>query len=95
MSCDRAEAPTGFLASAVILAALRQQRLFGRFPVLSYGGFALVCIPADRLGVENAVLDPCVEAYSGAVIAQRHRRSGEFDGPSLDPWSIKLLIASS
>jgi hypothetical protein len=95
MSCDRTEAPTGFLASAVILAALRQQRLFGRLPVLSYGGFAIVCIPADRLGVENAVLDPCVEAYSGAVIAQRHRRSGEFDGPSLDPWSIKLLIISS
>jgi hypothetical protein len=38
------------------------------------------------------VLDPCVEAHSGAVIAQRHRRSGEFDGPSLDPWSINLSI---
>jgi hypothetical protein len=95
MSCETTETPTGFLASAVILAALRQHRLFGRFPVFWYGGLALVCIPADRLGVENAVLDPCVEAYSGAVIAQRHRRSGEFDGPSLDPWSIELLIASS
>jgi hypothetical protein len=95
MNCDRADAPSGFLASAVILAALRQQRLSGRFPVFSYGGFALVCIPADRLGVANAVLDPCIEAHSGAVVAQRHRRSGEFDGPSLDPWSIRLLIASS
>jgi hypothetical protein len=36
------------------------------------------------------VLDPCIDAASGAVIAQRHRRSGEFDGPSLDPWSITL-----
>jgi hypothetical protein len=90
--CDTAEPPSGFLASAVILGAIRAQRLSGRFPIVSYGGFELVCIPAERLGVQNAVLDPCVEAHSGAVIAQRHRRSGEFDGPSLDPWSINLSI---
>src|SRR6202030_3209721 len=90
--CDMAEPPSGFLASAVILGAIRAQRLSGRFPIVSYGGFELVCIPAERLGVQNAVLDPCVEAHSGAVIAQRHRRSGEFDGPSLDHWSINLSI---
>ena len=92
MTCAKTEPPSGFLASAGILAALRRQRLSGRFPIYSYGGHALVCIPAERLGVQNAVLDPCVEIQSGAVIAQRHRRSGEFEGPSLDPWSINLSI---
>ena len=90
MRCDTAEPPSGFLASAVILGAIRAQRLSGRFPIVAYGGFELVCVPAERLGVQNAVLDPCVEVHSGAVVAQRHRRSGEFDGPSLDPWSINL-----
>ena len=33
-----------------------------------------------------------VDAHSGAVVAQRHRRSGEFDGPSLDPSPIDLSI---
>jgi hypothetical protein len=92
MSCDTIEPPSGFLASAVILSAIRQQRLSGRFPIVSYGGLELFCIPADRLGVQNAVLYPCVDAHSGAVVAQRHRRSGEFDGPSLDPSSIDLSI---
>jgi hypothetical protein len=40
------------------------------------------------------VLDPCIDARSGAVMAQRHRRSGEFDGPSLDPWSITLSVSA-
>lgn len=90
MRCDGAEPPSGFLASAAILAAIRSQQLSGRFPLLSYGDLQLMCIPAERLGIHDAVLDPCIDARSGAVIAQRHRRSGEFDGPSLDPWSITL-----
>jgi hypothetical protein len=48
MRCDTAEPPSGFLASAVILSAIRAQRLSGRFPIVSYGGFELVCIPADE-----------------------------------------------
>jgi hypothetical protein len=90
MRCDGTAPPSGFLASAAILAAIRERQLSGRFPLISYGSFELVCIPAERLGVRDAVLDPCIEAQSGAVIAQRHRRSGEFDGPSLDPWSVTL-----
>ncbi len=93
MRCDTGEPPSGFLASAVIVAAVRQARLSGRFPILAYGGHELLCIPAEQLGVQQPVLDPCVEIYSGAVIAQRHRRSGEFDGPSLDSWSIELSTA--
>ena len=90
MRCDGAEAPSGFLASAAILAAIRGRELSGRFPLLPYGDFQLACIPAERLGIHDAVLDPCIDAQTGAVVAQRHRRSGEFDGPSLDPWSITL-----
>lgn len=90
MRCGGAEAPSGFLASATILAAIRSHELSGRYPLLPYGDFQLVCIPAERLGIPAAVLDPCIDAQSGAVIAQRHRRSGKFDGPSLDPWSITL-----
>jgi hypothetical protein len=90
MLCDRTEPPSGFLASAVIVAAIRHGRLSGFFPVLSYGSLRLVCIAADRLGVHDAILDPCVEIRSGAVVAQRHRLSEQFDGPSLDPWSISL-----
>jgi hypothetical protein len=93
MPCDSGEPPSGFLASAVIVAAVRQARLSGRFPILAYGGHELLCLPAEQLGVQQPVLDPCVEIHSGAVIAQRHRRSGEFDGPSLDPWSIELSTA--
>ena len=54
MRCDTAEPPSGFLASAVILARSGQQRLSGRFPILAYGGYRVVCIPAERLGVQNA-----------------------------------------
>ncbi len=90
MPCDRTEPPSGFLASAVIVAAIRHGRLSGFFPVFSYGSLRLVCIAADRLGVHDAVLDPCVEIRSGAVAALRHRLSEQFDGPSLDPWSISL-----
>lgn len=90
MRCGGAEAPSGFLASAAILAAIRGQELSGRFPLLPYGDLQLVCIPAERLGIHHALLDPCIDAHTGAVIAQRDRRSGEFAGPSLDPWSITL-----
>ncbi len=92
MQCDSAAPPSGFLAAAAIVAAIRQQRLSGRFPVSAYGTFRVVCIPAERLGIREPVLDPCVEIRSGAVLAQRHRRSGKFDGPSLDPWSIALSL---
>jgi hypothetical protein len=88
--CDSDEPPSGFLASAVVLAAIRDRQLSGRFPLLPYGGLELVCIPAERLGIRAPVLDPCVDAHSGAVVAQRHRRSGEFDGPTLDSWSMNI-----
>jgi len=90
MVCDRAEPPSGFLASAAIVAAIRHRRLSGTVSVFGYGSLRLACIPADRLGVRDAILDPCVDVRTGAVVALRHRMSGQFDGPSLDPWSIAI-----
>jgi hypothetical protein len=88
--CGSSEPPSGFLASAVVLAAIRHRQLSGRFPLLPYGGLELICIPAEQLGIRAAVLDPCIDIRSGAVVAQRHRRSGEFDGPTLDSWSMNI-----
>jgi hypothetical protein len=95
MRCNSDEPPSGFLASATIIAAVRKGKLTARYPVYSYGEFLIVCIPAERLGIRNPVLDPCAEIRSGAVMAQRHRLSSEFDGPSLDAWSIELSIPRS
>jgi hypothetical protein len=90
MRCDNTEPPSGFLASAAIVAAISRGRLSGFFQAFSYGSYRLVCVSADKLGVREAILDPCVEIRSGAVMALRHRVSGKFEGPSLDPWSINL-----
>jgi hypothetical protein len=90
MRCDDPTPPTGFLATAAIVAAARSGRLAGPVRPVAYGDFQLVCVPAEALGVADPILDPCVELRTGAVLAQRHRRSNAFDGPSLDPWSIEL-----
>ncbi len=90
MRCAAPLQPGGFLASAAIVAAARRGTLHGRLAPLRFGGYRIVCIPAEKIGVAHAVLDPCVEVGSGAVLAQRHRLSGKFEGPSLDPWSIEL-----
>jgi hypothetical protein len=90
MRCVAPLQPGGFLASAAIVAAARRGKLHGRLAPLRLGSYQVVCIPAEEIGVAHAVLDPCVEIRSGAVLAQRHRLSGKFEGPSLDPWSIEL-----
>ena len=95
MDCASHIVPSGFLASAAILAAIRHGGLAGAFVPRRYGAVAVICIPAERIGVQAPVLDPCVETRTGAVVAQRHRLSKQFDGPSLDPWSIGLSIAES
>lgn len=50
----RCEAPSGFLASAAILAAIRGQELSGRFPLLPYGDFQLACIPASNSAIRSS-----------------------------------------
>lgn len=90
MNCARPLRPDGFLASAAILGALRRGKLKGRLQPRRFGHYRVVCVPAEEIGIAHPILDPCVEIHSGAVLAQRHRRTGRFDGPSLDPWSVRL-----
>jgi hypothetical protein len=90
MNCDDRSVPSGFLASAALLAASRSGKPLGRADPLPYGARTVLCIPAERIGVVQPVLDPCFDTVTGAVLAQRHRLSGKFDGPSLDPWSIRF-----
>ena len=90
MDCSTARPLTGFLATASVLSAARTGRLSGRAPVRSFGGRSVVCVPAEQIGVTDPVLDPCLDLETGAVLAQLHRRSGEFDGPTFDPWSISV-----
>jgi hypothetical protein len=93
MNCAPPLRPSGFLATAAIVAAARRGNLVGRVEAIRFGAFRVVCVPAEALGVSDPVLDPCVEIKSGAVLAQRHRITHRFDGPSLDPWSIELATA--
>ncbi len=95
MHCESAESPSGFLASAAILAAIRGGELTGKFSIHPYGDIAVICIPAERIGIRDPILDPCIDTRTGAVVAQRHRLSKQFDGPSLDPWSISLSAPES
>jgi hypothetical protein len=90
LDCAGTPRPTGFLASAAVLSAARAGRLSLRGDLLSYGGRAVVCVPAEAIGVSNPILDPCLDYATGAVVAQRHRLSGRFDGPSLDPDTLRI-----
>lgn len=81
-----------FLSSAALLAAFRAHRPLGRATPMVYGDRQVVCLPAERIGVAEAVLDPCFDLETGAVLAQRSRYNGKFDGPSLDPGSIRIII---
>jgi hypothetical protein len=90
MNCDDTFPGITFLSSASLLAAYRANRPLGRATPVSYGARKIVCIPAERIGVTGAVLDPCFDLETGAVLAQRLRLDGRIDGPSLDPGSIRI-----
>ena len=87
--CDGAP-PAGFLASAALVAAARRGADLGTVEPVAYGERNVICLPGERLGILEPILDPCFDVLTGAVLAQRHRRDGSFDGPSLDPASIKV-----
>jgi hypothetical protein len=90
MRCDDGWVPSGFLASAALLSALREGRRLGEAEAVAYGERQVICVPAERIGIAEPILDPCFDTLTGAVLAQRHRLSGKFDGPSLDPWSVRV-----
>lgn len=91
MDCTKAPHPAGFLASAALIAATRAGTLSGEVQTEPYGSRDVVCIPGEKLGILQPILDPCFDVQNGAAIAQKNRFSGQFDGPSLDPVTLHIL----
>lgn len=94
MDCSTPRPLTGFLATASVLSAARTGRLTGTVFPQAFGDRTVVCVPAEQIGVDDPVLDPCLDIETGAVLAQRHRRSGTYDGPTFDPWSVTVTAVS-
>jgi hypothetical protein len=95
MDCRQVARPAGFLSTAALLAASRRGLLHGAAQVEAYGPFSVVCVPGEQLSISQPILDPCFEIQSGAAIAEKHRTSHRFDGPSLDPVSVHIDIPSA
>lgn len=91
MDCTDTPHPAGFLASAALIAAVREGTLSGMVQTEPYGLRHVVCIPGEKLGIRQPILDPCFDVQNGAAIAQKSRFSGHFDGPSLDPVTLHIL----
>lgn len=92
--CGSADGRAGFLATAALVALSRAGTLSGTAPLLSFAGHEVVCLDATILGTRDPIFDPCLERLSGAVLAQRHRESGRFEGPSLSPSPLVLTIGA-
>jgi hypothetical protein len=90
MDCTTPGPPSGFLATAAAVAAWRKGTLGGSATPVAFGARTVVCIPAEKLGVTAPILDPCFDQKTGAVLAQRHRLSGAFDGPTLEASTLKI-----
>jgi len=92
----------GFLASAAVLAAARRGATPRVLVRESFAGRRVVCVDADEIAAaaslsnpfEPPIVDPCLDERTGAVLAFRHRRSGQFEGASLDPESIHITVGS-
>ncbi len=91
MDCADTRPMTGFLAIAELVAAQRRGVVAGSLPLTPYAGRALFCLPAERLGVVEPILDPCFDSATGAVLAQRTRTDRTFSGPTLDAASIRFV----
>ena len=89
MRCDRAM-PISFLTGAAVLGLARRGELQGDGHVMVYAGQEVVCIPAGSLGVDELVLEPCLDVETGAMLAFRHLKSGLFEGPTLDEYSVEF-----
>ena len=90
--CAAARSTSGFLATAALVAASRRHGLSGSVQPRSFGDRQVVCVPGEQLGTVEPILDPCFDRLSGAAIAERHRLTGAFDGPTLDPSSLRIAI---
>ena len=88
--CREARPPSGFLATAALVAAARRGALAGTGGVEAFGPWRVICVDAVKLGYAQPILDPCFDIRTGAAIAEKHRRNGRFEGPTLDPSSIRF-----
>ena len=91
MDCGDTRPMTGFLALAELVAAQRRGAAPGAAAAATYAGRRLACLPAERLGVADPVIDPCFDLATGAVLAQRTRTDFTFSGPTLDAASIRFV----
>lgn len=89
MRCDR-PMPISFMTGAAVLGLARRGELHGEGRAMFYAGHEVVCIPAGSLGVEELVLEPCLDPETGAMLAFRHLKSGLFEGPTLDEYSVEF-----
>jgi hypothetical protein len=80
----------GFLATASVVAAARRGELPTGAHATTYAGRKVLCVDNAALGTTDAVLDPCLDVETGALIAQRSRHDGTFAGPTLDERSIRV-----
>lgn len=86
--------PAGFLSTAGLISAQRQGRLTGRAEMRPFGKVQVICLPGEVVGIADPILDPCFETVTGAAIAQRHRDTGAFDGPTLDPADLTITLGA-
>lgn len=84
--------PSGYLASATMLALARTKKLTGHGDLRQFGSRQVVCVPGEVLGFAQPLLDPCFDRTTGAVLAQWQRTSGRFDGPSLNPATVRVIV---
>jgi len=90
--CPGLTRPSGYLATATMLALARTNKLSGQGDLRKFGSRWVVCVPGEVLGFAHPLLDPCLDSATGAVLAQWQRTSGRFDGPSLNPATVRVIV---
>ena len=91
MKCGSGAPLSGFLAVAELLGSARRGELAGRISTVPFGDRRVFCLPAERLGVLEPILDPCFDVATGAVLAQRARTDQSFSGPTLDVATLRFV----
>lgn len=91
MDCSTGAPLSGFLAIAELVGLVRRGELSGSVATIPFGDRLVFCLPAERLGVVEPILDPCFDVATGAVVAQRARTDQSFSGPTLDVATLRFV----
>lgn len=91
MDCSSGAPLSGFLAVAELVGLARRGELSGSIAAIPFGDRVVFCLPAERLGVVEPILDPCFDVATGAVLAQRARTDHSFTGPTLDVGTLRFV----